>query len=100
MTQLKSLPALLLLCASQCIAMASDAGARKTTWRAAMRFCLFEQAANLEARLGTNTLCGPERYLHLDSALTATNALAPDFLAETRLSQQNWPATQPSLALG
>ena len=77
--------------------------ARKTAWRAAMRLGLFEQAASLEASLDTNerramegdrialmirhgiidrnTLRGSERYLRLDSALTASDALAIDFLA-------------------
>ena len=80
-----------------------NAQARKTAWRAAMRLGLFEQAASLEASLDANerramegdrialmirhgiidrnTLRGSERFLRLDTALTASDALAADFLA-------------------
>ena len=76
---------------------------RKAAWVAAMRLGLFAQAAALEAPLATderramegdiialdirygivdrNTLRGPERFLRLDKALTATDPLAAEFLA-------------------
>ena len=77
--------------------------ARKAAWVAAMRLGLFEQAATLAAPLSAadqramegdrialdirygivdrNTLRGPERFLRLDRALTATDPLAAEFLA-------------------
>ncbi len=77
--------------------------ARKTAWRATMRLGLFEQAASLEANLDSNeqramegdrialmirhgiidsnTLRSADRFLRLDSALTATDALAADFFS-------------------
>jgi len=76
---------------------------RKAAWLAAMRLGLFEQAATLAAPLPAadqhsmegdrialdirygiidrNTLRGPESFLRLDKALTATDPLAADFLA-------------------
>jgi len=79
--------------------------ARKAAWVAAMRLGLFEQAATLAAPLSAadqramegdrialdirygivdrNTLRGPERFLRLDQALTATDPLAAEFLAGT-----------------
>mgnify|MGYP000896202382 CR=1 FL=1 len=77
--------------------------ARKAAWLAAMRLGLFTQAAALEAPLSAderramagdrialdirygmidrNTLRGPERFLRLDQALTASDPLAAEFLA-------------------
>ncbi|HQR58095.1 MAG TPA: poly-beta-1,6 N-acetyl-D-glucosamine export porin PgaA [Azonexus sp.] len=77
--------------------------ARKAAWVAAMRLGLFAQAAALEAPLTAderramegdiialdirygivdrNTLRGPERFLLLDRALTATDPLAAEFFA-------------------
>jgi len=77
--------------------------ARKAAWRAAMRLGLFDQAAALAAPLTAeerramdgdrialairygiidrDTLRGPERFLRLDLALTATDALAAGFFA-------------------
>jgi biofilm PGA synthesis protein PgaA len=77
--------------------------AGKAAWIAAMRLGLFAQAATLEAPLATderramggniialdirygivdrNTLRGPERFLRLDKALTATDPLAAEFIA-------------------
>ena len=77
--------------------------ARKAAWVAAMRLGLFAQAAALEAPLSAderramegdrialdirygivdrNTLRGPERFSHLDQALTATDPLAAEFFA-------------------
>ena len=80
-----------------------DTVARKAAWEAAMHLGLFEEAAALEAPLNareqaqlegdrialrirygiidTKTLPGPDRFLALDEALTATNALAVAFYA-------------------
>ncbi len=77
--------------------------ARKAAWRAAMHLGLFDQAAALSAPLTAgeqramegdrialeirygiidrDTLRGPERFLRLDRALTATDALAAEFFA-------------------
>ena len=77
--------------------------ARKAAWLAAMRLGLFEQATVLAAPLSAadqrsmegdrialdirygiidrNTLRGPESFLRLDKALTATDPLATEFLA-------------------
>lgn len=77
--------------------------ARKAAWLAAMRLGLFEQAATLAAPLSAadrrsmegdrialdirygivdrNTLRGPESFLRLDKALTATDPLATEFFA-------------------
>ncbi len=85
--------------------------ARKEAWRAAMRLGLFEEAANLAAPLDTkeqrslegdrialairhgiidrNTLRGPEKFFRLDSALTATDQLAADFLAGKTLDAED-----------
>ncbi len=76
---------------------------RKAAWVAAMRLGLFEQAATLAAPLSAadqrsmegdiialdirygivdrNTLRGPESFLRLDKALTATDPLATEFFA-------------------
>ncbi|TLD45818.1 MAG: Poly-beta-1,6-N-acetyl-D-glucosamine export protein [Accumulibacter sp.] len=82
-------------------AQPDDVEARKAAWVAAMRLDLFTQAAELDAppseadrramegdiialdiRYGIvdrNTLRGPERFVRLDIALTATDALAAGF---------------------
>ena len=81
-----------------------DREARKAAWVAAMRLGLFDQAAALAAPLSReeqramegdrialeirygivdrNTLRGPERFSRLDRALTASDALAAEFLAD------------------
>ncbi len=87
-----------------------NTAARKGAWEAAMQLGLFEEAAALEAplsaqekaqlegdrialriRYGTidaKTLRGPERFLVLDEALTATNSLAIAFYAGKMLDAE------------
>ena len=85
--------------------------ARKAAWVAEMRLGLFAQAAALAAPLSAderramegdiialdirygivdrNTLRGPERFLRLDKALTATDPLAADFFAGKTLDAED-----------
>ena len=85
--------------------------ARKAAWVAAMRLGLFAQAAALAAPLSAderrdmegdiialdirygivdrNTLRGPERFLRLDKALTATDPLAAEFFAGRTLDAED-----------
>ena len=85
--------------------------ARKAAWVAAMRLGLFAQAAALAAPLSVderramegdsialdirygivdrNTLRGPERFLRLDKALTATDPLAAEFFAGKTLDAED-----------
>ena len=88
--------------------------ARKAAWLAAMRLGLFTQAAALDAPLSDadrramegdiialdirygivdrNTLRGPERFLRLDTALTASDALAAEFFAGKLPDAEDVPA--------
>ena len=85
--------------------------ARKAAWVAAMRLGLFAQAAALAAPLSAderramegdiialdirygivdrNTLRGPERFLRLDKALTASDPLAAEFFAGKTLDAED-----------
>ena len=84
---------------------------RKAAWGTAMRLGLFEQAAALDAPISAaerramegdiialyirygivdrNTLRGPERFLRLDKALTATDPLAAEFFAGKTLDSED-----------